>query len=199
MIRLYERAPTRSDRVTWTLLELDHDAELIEVPGKRSLHPPELKDIHPLSRVPAMDADGEGLFESAAICTYLADKAPEKGLVAASGTWERAQHDQWVSFALTEMEAWAWSTFRSMNIIAYDKKVPEMYAYNKEAYREGATALNEALRERDFLVADTFSVTDIIVSWTCQFGQNRDYNEGFENIAGYLARVKARPHCTLKG
>lgn len=199
MIRLFERPPTRSDRVSWTLLELGSKAELIAVKGQKILQHPELKRFHPLSKVPALDVDGQGLFESAAICTYLADQAPEKGFVAPSGTWERGQHDQWVSFALTEMEAWAWSTFRSTNIVAEDKKVPEMYAYNKEAYREGAAALNQALGKRDYLVANKFSVTDIIVSWTCQFGQNREYNEGFDNIAAYLIRVKERPHCTLKG
>lgn len=55
-----------------------------------------------MGKVPAVVIDGEPLFEAAAICTYLAGLVPEKGLIAPSGTRERALHLQWVSFALTE-------------------------------------------------------------------------------------------------
>ena len=50
--------------------------------------------------------DGRNLFESAAICTHIADRVPDADLIAKSGTFARAEHDQWVSFCLTEMEAW---------------------------------------------------------------------------------------------
>ena len=144
-----------------------------------------------------LDVDGSGLFESAAICTYLADAHPNKGLVSPSGTWERALHDQWVSFALTEMEAWGWSTFRSMNIVPEDEKVPEMYDYNRNAYRKSALALEIALAEHDYLINNEFSVTDIIVGWTCHFSQGLGYNEGFDNINAYVSRLMQRPKCAL--
>ena len=72
-----------------------------------------------------------------------------------------------------------------------------MYAYNQNDYRKSAHALNGALGKHDYLVGNTFSVTDIIVSWTCQFGYELGYNDGFEYIAAYLDRVKGRPNCTL--
>ena len=115
-MRLFELSPTRSMRVTWTLNELGMDCERISAPAPQIFQHPELEKFHPLHKIPALDVDGKGLFESAAICTYLADQAPEKGLISPSGTWERALHDQWVSFLLTELEAWAWSTFLSENI-----------------------------------------------------------------------------------
>lgn len=194
-MRLFGFSPTRTDKVTWTLLELDTPYEAVT---DGALKHPELKKFHPLGRLPTLDHDGKGLFESAAICTYLADRVPECGLIAEPRTWERALHDQWVSFALTEMEAWVWSTFRSINIVPAEKRVPEMYEYNKDAYRQAAPALDDALGKTDYLIDDRFSVTDIIVSWTCQFGEKHGYNDGFENIARYLARVKERPHCMLK-
>jgi glutathione S-transferase len=198
-MRLFELPPTRSDRVKWTALETDTIYKSVTAAtGAELFSNPELKKFHPLSRVPALDVDGQGLFESAAISTYLADQMPEKGLISASGTWERALHDQWVCFALTEMEAWLWSTFRSENILPTNKRVPEMYEHNKEAYRISAAALDDKLGEQDYLIGNKFSVTDIIVSWTCQFGKNLEYNDGFDNISAYLARVKERPHCTLK-
>ena len=198
MLKLYELAPSRSKRVKWILLELGMLYESITGKPPELFQRPDLRRIHPMGKVPAIDVDGNGLFESVAICTYLADQAPEKGLITASGTWTRALHDQWSCFALTEMEAWAWSTFRSTNVVDEDKRVPEMYEFNKEAYREGATVLNDVLGKCHYLIDDKFSVTDIIVSWTCHFGQALDYIDGFENITAYLDRVKNRAHCTLE-
>lgn len=198
MLQLFEISTTRSRRVKWTLLELGVPYESITGKPPEFFQLPALRGIHPMGKVPAVAIDGKGLFESAAICTYLADQSPEKGLSAASGTWDRGLHDQWTSFVLTEMEAWAWSTFRSTNIVADDQKVPEMYDYNKAAYREGAAVLNDVLGKCQYLIQDKFSVTDIIVSWTCHFGQNLGYIDDFDNIAAYLERVKCRPLCTLE-
>lgn len=47
---------------------------------------PELKKFQTLSRIPTLEVDGQGLFESAAISAYLADQKSEKGLISASGT-----------------------------------------------------------------------------------------------------------------
>ena len=107
-------------------------------------------------------------------------------------------HDQWSFFALAEMEAWVWSTFRSMNIVPDEEKVPEMYDYNRNAYRKSAAALEAALADSDYLINNKFSVTDIIVGWTCHFAQGLGgYNDGFDNINAYVARLMRRPKCAL--
>jgi len=194
-MRLFGFSPTRANRPTWALAELDIDYEAVT---EGVFAHPELKNYHPLGRIPAIDVDGKGLFESAAICNYLADQHPDKGLIAPSGTWERALHDQWTSFALTEMEAWAWSTFRSMNIVPDEEKVPEMYDYNRNAYRNSAAAIEAALAGNDYLINDKFSMADIIVGWTCHFAHGLDgYNDGFDNINAYVSRLMQRPKCVL--
>ncbi len=193
-MRLFGHSPTRATRPMWAMAELDIDYEGIT---DNVFEHPELVRFHPLKRIPALDIDGQGLFESAAICTYLADAKPEKGLIHPSGAWERALHDQWTSFALTEMEAWAWSTFRSKNILPEHERVPEMYEHNRKAYRISAQALERELETKDHLVADAFSVTDINVGWTCHFGNTLGYNDGLDNINAYLKRLTARPKCML--
>ena len=193
-MRLFGFSPTRATRPMWALAELGADYEAVT---ENVFQHPELRNFHPLGRLPVIDVDGKGLFESAAICTYLADQYPEKGLIAPSGTWERALHDQWVFFALTEMEAWAWSTFRSKIIVPDDEKVPEMYGYNRNAYRMSAPALEMALQDNDYLINNRFSITDVIVGWTCHFATRLGYNDGFDNINAYVARLMERPACAL--
>src|SRR5215218_8806281 len=111
LITLFEFAPTRSARVRWTLLELDLPFESVE--GREVFGSPRLMEVSPLGKVPAIIDDGRDLFESAAICTWLADSHPGHCLVAPSGSWDRALHDQWVCFCLAELEAHLWSTARN--------------------------------------------------------------------------------------
>ena len=92
VIQLYDYAPTRSVRCRWIFQDAGLDYETID--SANLFGTPALKKVHPLGALPAMTVDGKSLFESAAICTYIADLVPEKGLVAPSGTWERALHDQ---------------------------------------------------------------------------------------------------------
>ena len=66
---------------------------------------PEHMARHPLGRVPVLEDAGANIFESGAICLYLADKYPQKGLLPASGSVERGLAYQWVFFAYTELQA----------------------------------------------------------------------------------------------
>jgi glutathione S-transferase len=102
-IQLFELGPTRSARVRWTLLEAGLEYESI---GNRPdiIGSEQLRRVHPLAKLPAAIIDGKPLFESAAIATAIADLVPERNLVAKPGTWSRTLHDQWVCFALAEME-----------------------------------------------------------------------------------------------
>ena len=195
-LKLFEFAPTRSARCRWTLLEagLDFTAE---GDSPAILQSEALKKVHPLSKLPAMLIDGKPLFESAAICTYLADLVPDKGLIAKSGTWERALHDQWTYFGMTEMEAYLWSNARNTFVLPEEKRLPTIFEQNNEAFRRAATMLDEVLKNTDYLVANRFSVTDIIMGYTVNWARRQQLLGEFSNLQKYLGRLFERPHCTL--
>jgi glutathione S-transferase len=54
--------------------------------------------INPRGQVPALETEHGVLTESTAILPYLADLAPEKGLLPPAGTFARAQAQSWLSF-----------------------------------------------------------------------------------------------------
>ncbi|GIS90162.1 MAG: hypothetical protein CM1200mP20_02030 [Pseudomonadota bacterium] len=103
-ITLYESGTSRSARCRWTLLEAGIAFE--SVPGPNSSAVTRSRRCARSANCRSPGIDGRPIFESAAICTYIADHAPEADLIAKPGTWARGQHDQWTSFVLTEMEAW---------------------------------------------------------------------------------------------
>jgi len=124
---------------------------------------------------------------------------PEKNLVAKPGTWSRALHDQWVCFALSEMESWLWSTELNTldEALPAEQRVPAIVEQNSRLFRRSAKALDMALAETSFLVEDRFTVTDIIVGYTLVFGQEQKLLDGFAHILAYLDRLFEREHCTM--
>ncbi len=197
-IKLFELGPTRSARCRWTLLEAGLEYESI---GNRPdiIGSEELREVHPLGKLPAAIIDGRPLFESAAISTAIADLVPEKDLVAKPGTWSRALHDQWVCFALTEMEPWVSSTeLNSLDfVLPKDQHVPAIIQQNSMMFRRSAAALEEVLGTTAYLVEGRFTVTDIIVGYTINFGHEQGLVSEFPNLMAYLKRLYQREHCTL--
>lgn len=194
-ITLYEYDQSRSKQVRWTLLELE--LEFKSIGGRNILHSEELKKVNPMGKVPAVIINGEPLFEAAAICTYLADLVPEKGLIAPSGTRERALHLQWVSFALTEMEAYVWSNARNTFVLPERERVKALFKQNNKAYMHAAKVLDRVLAEADYMIGNRFSVTDILVGFVVNWGNGVGLLEQTPNLQKYLDRLKQRPHCTL--
>jgi glutathione S-transferase len=194
-IELYEFGPTRSARVRWTLLELDIPFESHE--GRHLIGSDELKKVHPLGKLPVLIDAGRPLFESFAICTWLADSHPDKGLIAASGTWQRAQHDQWCAYVMTEVEAHLWSSARNTFVYPEDKRIKAVFAQNNAEVRRALAPLDDHLSKSDYLVGDAFSVADIFCGYALNWARMTKLTDQSAAIDNYLRRLQARPHCTL--
>jgi len=198
-ITLFELGPTRSSRARWALLEAGLEfasvGNNIDVFKSAELH-----EVHPLGKLPAAIIDERPLFESAAIVTAIADLVPEKELIAKPGTWARNLHYQWVSFALTEMEAFVQSS--EINTIDFilpeEQHVNGIVEQNSVFYRKGAAVLESVLSEKEFLVDDRFSATDILVSYTVNWGYDDGLIDDFPNLIAYLERLYERESCTLE-
>ncbi|MCY4129241.1 MAG: glutathione S-transferase family protein [Gammaproteobacteria bacterium] len=199
-IILYELGPTRSARCRWALLEAGlefesrgNSAEIFD--GE------ELEKVHPLRKLPAAVIDGKPLFESAAICTTIADLAPERNLIGKPGTWARALHNQWTLFVLTELESWLWSTDLNTDkegfLMPLEEQLPDIVNQNRKLAERSAAVLDAHLAQTDYLVEHQFTVTDIISGYTVSWLDELGWIDGFSNLEAYLNRLREREHCTL--
>lgn len=173
---------TRSSRVLWLFAEIgaDHDLVKLSPPERTSA---EHRARHPLGRVPALELDdGTVMFESAAICLQLADLHPEAGLIAALRSSERALTYQWVLFAMTELEAPLFRWIREPDA-----------ADPRERFVQAAAALEAALADSDWLVADRFSVADVLCASVLGGAQSRGLLGEWPGLVAYVARAEARP------
>ena len=197
-ITLYELGPTRSARVRWTLLELDVPFESVTGEAPAFFGSPELRAVHPLGKVPALVDDGRKLIESAAICTWLADSHPDKGLIAAPGSFARALHDQWVAFTLSELEAYLWSTTRNTFIYPEAERLPVIFEQNAMEARRALAVFDAHLAEAEWLVEGRFSVTDIFVGFAVNWAAGMKLTADFPHVTAYRERLLSRPHCPYR-
>lgn len=194
-ITLYEFAKTRSARVRWALQELG--VEFISRSDPHLIGSLELKALNPTGKLPAIVDNGHVMIESAAICTYLADKYSEKGLIPKTGTWQRAMHEQWNSYILTEVEAHLWSSARNTFRYPKEQRIEAIMPQNDMEVLKSLALIENNLAKHSYMLGDKFSVTDIIVGYTTIWAQKRYLTDHFPKIEAYNEMLLEREHCPL--
>jgi glutathione S-transferase len=169
--------------VLWLLEEAGEPYELTILGDRQSrLADPEHMRRHPFGRVPVLEDDGVNIFESGAICLYVADKYPQAGLLPTSGT-DRGLAYQWSMFAYAELQA-KLGQFRLAGS-------PEAEKAARGSLQEPIDAVAAALQGRDFLVGGDFTVADLLVA--SALGFVRKTAELPPEIVRYLDAIEKRP------
>ena len=194
-VTLFGTGTNRSARCQWTLQEAGIEYAAIDRRDMTSLE--EMRRYHPLAKIPAAVIDGRPLLESAAICTYIADRVPAAKLIAAPGTFARAEHDQWVAFCLAEMEAWLWNNAVNQYVLPEERRITATFEQNVHMFKRSAAVVEAHLAQHDYLVEDRFTVTDIIVGWCLNWARRLGHLEEFPALGRYVQRLLARPLCAL--
>src|SRR5438045_243014 len=89
----------RSAKPRWLLLELGLSFEDHRLnPKAGDLDSPEFLRLNPMGRVPVLEIGDAVLFESGAICLFLADLHPEGGLAPPPSSPLRPEYLQWMLF-----------------------------------------------------------------------------------------------------
>ena len=188
-MRLFHSPGTRSSRVLWTLEELGipYDITFLTLEERRgSKH----RERHPLGRVPVLELDdGTHMFESVAICLYLADLNPRLELIPPIGAVTRPFAYQWLFYAMTELEP-AGIAYRRAKRDGTDTTEP------LARLRETAAAVNHTVGDSDWLVSDFFTVVDIVTAKVWQPMLNNDMAGKFPNLDNYANRALERPAYT---
>ena len=194
-ITLYGTGGARSLRCRWVLSELELEYKYIDESGL--IGSDRLRKCHPQSKIPAAVINGVTVFESSAICSYLCDLQKNAGLIASPGSSERALHDQWVSFAQSEVEGYLWSNIKHKSLYPEERRVPEVIKQNTKEIHAGLKVMDVVLSESEYLVGNNFSVTDIIVGWTINWARRSNLLGNYNALSQYLSRLFQRQHCML--
>jgi len=194
MMKLYEFGISRSARAHWVLREAGVQYEAISVNLiKGEQKSPEFLAINPYGKLPVL-VDGEDtITESAAICTYIAEKYPEAGLIPLQATISRAHYHQWICFCLAEMEPQLWSIRK--NILLYPKSQRSNLAIKigRYEYENAARILDSHLSKNDYVLGATFSAADIVIAYDLIWANTLKLLAGFPVLLSYINRLQQRP------
>jgi len=195
MITLYHAAQSRSVRPRWMLEEIGVPYELHRVnlqAGEQRT--PEFLKINPNGAVPAL-VDGDiTLFESAAICQYLADRFPEKRLAPAVGTAARAYYYQWIHFGMCTLEPPLITIFTHTVMRPEAERLPQLVEPARQQLRSALGVLDHALAGRTFLVGDELTGADVMVASTLAWAQMLGLlDASIPTTAAYMGRHMVRP------
>jgi glutathione S-transferase len=193
-MKLYYAPQTRAARPRWMLEEIGVPYELVTLDMTKGEHKkPEHLKIHPHGAVPAL-VDGDlVLFESAAICMYLADKFPEKKLAPPVGTPARGTYYQWMFYSMATLEPPLLEIFMNTVMLPEAERSPAAVAKAKAQFAAIAPVLANALRGRTYMLGEQFTAADVMIGgmlgWATFMGLLGDHPE----LQAYVKRLAERP------
>lgn len=197
-MKLYYIATTRAVRPRWLLEEMGLPYELIRVTMPMTMQP-EYSQLHPHGKVPVLVDGDVTIFESAAICAYLAEHYPEKGLAPQPLSAARGYYYQWLFYASLTLEPPVEQFMFQVLPNLPEKLLPlkqQTHVSQQEAlewFEKVCSPLNAVLKENDYLVENRFSAADVVTGgvllWALRLGMLKEDNP----VKTYMTKLMERP------
>ena len=167
---------------------LSLDLEKVDLANRTTASGRSYLEVNPKGYVPALQVqDGTVMTEVSALIQYLADQAPQAGLIPAAGTPERYKVLEWIGFIATEIHKGFGPLWNPTTPDAVKQATKERL-FQRFAY------VDQQLDGRSYLTGERFTVADaylfVVVNWTNFHGLSLG---DYPNLAAFMERVAARP------
>ena len=185
-VEFYTNPQSRGAIVKWMLEEVGCEYETHVLDYASGMKSESYLAINPMGKVPAIKHNGHVVTECAAICAYLADAFPERGL--APKLDQRADYYRWMFFAAGPLEAAV--TNKSLGV-EVPKAKQGFVGYGTFDLTiktiAGAVSKSKYITGNDFTAADVYVGSHI--GWGMQFGTLPSLPE----FVDYWTRISSRP------
>lgn len=197
-MKLYYIPTTRALRPHWLLEEMNLPYELVFVTLEMTRQP-EYRQLHPHGKVPVLVDEKVTIYESAAICAYLADKDISKGFAPLPESPARAYYYQWLFYSSLTLEAPVEQYMFNVLPNLPEKVLPKSdrtKVSQEESlvwFQKVCEPLNELLATNDYLVENRFTAADVVTGgvllWALKLGMMREDSP----LKTYINRLMKRP------
>jgi glutathione S-transferase len=178
---------SRGRIVHWMLEELGELYQTVWLEYGGTMKAPEYLAVNPMGKVPALRDGDTVVTEAAAICAYLADRFPQRGLAPPSGDRVRAAYYRWMFFTAGPLEM-------ATTARALGWQVPQgrsgMVGFG--SYGTAIDALETALRPGPFVCGAAFSAADVVLGSALGWGLMFGTVEKRPIFEAYVARLQQR-------
>jgi len=190
-MKLYFAPRTRAVRARWILEELEVPYELVKLDfSMKENRTPAYLALHPFGDAPVL-MDGEvTLFESSAICLYLADRFLEKRLAPPLESPDRGPYLQWLLFAEIQLDPLVLEFY-------WNAQQPEAEKadLSKQHARLSTVldTIDAQIGGKEFVVGSAFTAADVVLSSILHLANTLKLLEGRPRLFEYVMRHSRRP------
>ncbi|WP_386679198.1 glutathione S-transferase family protein [Loktanella sp. R86503] len=186
MLTLYHAPFTRSTGIIQLLMALDVmdkiDIRIVDIVKQDGSGAPDPANPHPEGKVPLLVHNGIAIRERAAIIQYLTELFPSP-LAPAAGDASRGAYLSWLAYYGAVLEPVMVTTLLGLDH-------PGLHSNFRGAHELG-DALTAALTDQPYLLGDTFSAADLLVSSPFQWMPS--FAPQARVVQDWLARCQAQP------
>ncbi|MEQ8859035.1 MAG: glutathione S-transferase family protein [Pseudomonadales bacterium] len=189
---LYGISSSRALRSIWAMEETGIDYEQVPTNFREDSKSPEYLAVNPNGRIPALVDGDVVLFESMAINLYLAKKYG--GRLYPDNAADEARTWQWGVWAISEIEPLQMQIVIQKLFIPKDKQDAAVIERAGKSLSRPLKVLDDALKDRDWLVGDHFSIADLNVAAVMELLQAIKFElSPFGNVQRWVSACYARP------
>ncbi len=177
--------------------ELGIKLDVVELDfAKGDMQKPEYKAVNPMGKIPTLvDDDGYVLWESPAMLVYLANKYPDKGLMAADARG-RAEIARWMFWNASHLES-------GVATVGFEKFVKPQFmgqpadearvAAGTADWERFAPVLDAHLAGKDWICGKQLTIADICLGVTIDFAGMVGLDVAkHRNLASWIGRLRER-------
>jgi len=187
-ITFYTNPMSRGRIARWMLEEVGEPYDTVLLDYGTTMKAPDYLAVNPMGKVPAIRHGATVVTEAAAICAYLADMFPDRGLAPPPGNQRRGPYYRWLFFAAGPVEAVISNT--AMGFSVPPEKEPMMGYGSPE---RALDTIEQAVSACAYLCGDHFTAADLYVGSQLGFGMQFGILEKRPAFEAYVARLHARP------
>lgn len=196
MYKLYWNAGSAAMAPHAVLQEVGARYELIEMDLQRKQqHDPSYLQLNPNARVPTLVIDGVGaIFESAAICIYLADRHLEAGLAPRLDDPKRSLYLQWLTYMSNTLQEAYMRYYYPDRFTSNPAYAGEVAEKARETLAVVWGRIDAAIGAGPYMLGERFSACDLylLMLSTWQDPVPGLYDR-FRNVKACVDRVIVRP------
>ena len=187
-ITFYTNPMSRGRIVRWMLEEVGEPYETVLLDYGTTMKSPDYLAVNPMGKVPAIRHGETVVTEAAAICAYLADMFPDRGLAPPPGNQRRGPYYRWLFFAAGPIDAVISNTAMGFSV---PPEKEAMMGYGSPERALGT--IEQALSASPYLCGDQFTAADLYVGSQLGFGIMFGILEKRPAFEDYVGRLQSRP------
>jgi glutathione S-transferase len=196
MLKIYGAKTYNAVKAVLTAEECGADYQYVEMDFTKGEHKqPGYLKIHPLGKIPAMEHNGNPIFESNNMCRYIANISNKK--LYSDDPLKASQIDQMVDLIGYHVGRWI-SVYFFEEIVkpAFRKEDPDQAALAEAAgfLADQLPYLDSVLGKNEFLCGDDISIADCIASAMIMANEYTSFSiNDYPNITRWYNQIKGRP------